>query len=128
MRSLVTRKDEDDAVHLYLLAIFAARLEWGDFDLGDGECLIQPVGVPFLRLLMHIKNDGQAVVWLKKLKQIGWRLRQGGLRPGRVRSAGGAVHATRALCNVPRMSALEAVANVTTCDEKTSSTADDGKL
>mmetsp|Transcript_22190 Transcript_22190/g.67580 ORF Transcript_22190/g.67580 Transcript_22190/m.67580 type:complete len:204 (-) Transcript_22190:202-813(-) len=49
----------------YASAVVSARLQYGDFNLNDGECRWQPVGVHFLPLLVYVETEALAKQWLE---------------------------------------------------------------
>jgi len=49
----------------------SARLQHGDFDLGEGECRHLPVGKYFLPMLKHVKTEAEGKAWVAALHKHG---------------------------------------------------------
>ena len=56
---------------MFVQCIVRARLDYGIFDLADGECRDQPVGKHFLPMLQYITTDKDGQEWIAALEKHG---------------------------------------------------------
>ena len=56
---------------MFVQCIVTARLEYGIFDLADGECRDQPVGKHFLPMLQYITTEKDGQEWIAALEKHG---------------------------------------------------------